>query len=159
MLRAGWNAHKLNAPGKFLVSAPEHDIPRRARAYLMTDEMVTQTSAWHSRIPRQLDEISRHGMLNASTFPAPAFQPEYDDREEWDDSEDVPAEASGENQQDDPEEILWAVLWAAPPEGIPVREIISATGMSRRWVFYRLQRMADQGIAVQTTRGHWRAAR
>ena len=27
MLRAGWNAHKLNAPGKFLVSAPEHDSP------------------------------------------------------------------------------------------------------------------------------------
>jgi S-DNA-T family DNA segregation ATPase FtsK/SpoIIIE len=159
MLRAGWNAHKLNAPGKFLVSSPEHDIPRRARAYLMTDEMVTQASAWHSRIPRQLDEISRNGMLNASTFPAPAFQPEYDYGEERDDSEDIPAEESGENQQDDPEEILWAVLWAAPPKGIPVREIISATGMSRRWVFYRLQRMADQGIAVQTARGYWRAAR
>jgi len=27
MLRAGWNAHKLNAPGKFLVSASEHDSP------------------------------------------------------------------------------------------------------------------------------------
>ena len=38
MLKAGWNAHKLNAPGKFLVSAPEHDIPRRARAYLVTDK-------------------------------------------------------------------------------------------------------------------------
>ena len=42
MLKAGWNAHKLNAPGKFLISAPEHDIPRRARAYLVTDEMVTE---------------------------------------------------------------------------------------------------------------------
>jgi hypothetical protein len=159
MLKAGWNAHKLNAPGKFLVSAPEHDIPRRARAYLMTDEMVTDTSARHSRIPRQLDEISRHAVLNASTFPAPAFQPEYKDGEEWDGSEDIPAEASGENQQDDPEEILWAVLWAAPTEGIPVRAIIAATGMSRRWVFYRLQRMADQGIAVQVIRGYWRAVR
>ena len=40
MLAAGWHAHKLNAPGKFLISAPEHDIPRRARAYLLTDQAV-----------------------------------------------------------------------------------------------------------------------
>ena len=40
MLSAGWNAHTLNAPGKFLISAPEHDTPRRARAYLLTDETV-----------------------------------------------------------------------------------------------------------------------
>jgi hypothetical protein len=55
MLKAGWNAHKLNAPGKFLISAPEHDIPRRARAYLVTDDMVAETSARHARIPRGLD--------------------------------------------------------------------------------------------------------
>ena len=40
MLAAGWNAHTLNAPGKFLVAAAEHDTPRRARAYLLTDESV-----------------------------------------------------------------------------------------------------------------------
>jgi hypothetical protein len=82
MLKAGWNAHKLNAPGKFLISAPEHDIPRRARAYLVTDEMVTETSAWHSRIPRQLDEISRNAMLDARARPEPEFQPEYEDGED-----------------------------------------------------------------------------
>ena len=27
MLSAGWQAHTLNAPGKFLISAPEHDTP------------------------------------------------------------------------------------------------------------------------------------
>jgi len=37
MLTAGWHAHTLNAPGKFLVSAPEHDTPRRARGYLVND--------------------------------------------------------------------------------------------------------------------------
>jgi hypothetical protein len=37
MLSAGWNAHALNAPGKFLVSAPEHTSPKRARGYLVTD--------------------------------------------------------------------------------------------------------------------------
>ena len=79
MLKAGWNAHKLNAPGKFLVSAPEHDTPRRARAYLLTDEMVTQTAAWHSQIPRRLDDISRAAILNSSAFPAPVFQPEHEE--------------------------------------------------------------------------------
>jgi len=151
MLKAGWNAHKLNAPGKFLISAPEHDIPRRARAYLVTDEMVTETSAWHSRIPRQLDEISRNAMLDAPAWPEPELQPEYEA------SEDAPEEIPGENQ-DDPERILRTLLSASPPEGIPVREIITATGMSRRWVFYRLQQMAAEGLAVQVARGFWRAA-
>jgi hypothetical protein len=50
------------------------------------------------------------------------------------------------------------VLATAPPEGIPVREIIAATGMSRRWVFYRLQHLAADGQAVQMVRGYWRAA-
>jgi hypothetical protein len=27
MLAAGWHAHTLNAPDKFLISAPEHDTP------------------------------------------------------------------------------------------------------------------------------------
>jgi len=27
MLNAGWHAHTLNAPGKFLISSPEHDTP------------------------------------------------------------------------------------------------------------------------------------
>ena len=51
------------------------------------------------------------------------------------------------------------MLAAAPPEGIPVREIITATGMSRRWVFYRLQQLAAAGLAVQVMRGYWKAAR
>jgi S-DNA-T family DNA segregation ATPase FtsK/SpoIIIE len=50
------------------------------------------------------------------------------------------------------------MLSAARPEGIAVREIIAATGMSRRWVFYRLQQMAAEGLAIQTARGYWRAA-
>jgi hypothetical protein len=30
MLNAGWHAHTLNAPGKFLISSPEYDTLRRA---------------------------------------------------------------------------------------------------------------------------------
>ena len=58
MLNAGWHAHTLNAPGKFLVSSPEHDTPRRARAYLVTDQDVTETAARHAASRPQLDEVS-----------------------------------------------------------------------------------------------------
>lgn len=37
-------AHTLNAPGKFLIAAAEHDTPKRARAYLVTDQAVEATA-------------------------------------------------------------------------------------------------------------------
>ena len=55
MLRAGWDAHNLNAPGKFLVSAPGHDRPKRARAYLLTDQVVTETAARYAAYRPPLD--------------------------------------------------------------------------------------------------------
>jgi len=58
----------------------------------------------------------------------------------------------------DANSILWSALSNAPPEGIAVSELITITGMSRRWVFWRLKQLADRGEAVQTVRGHWRAA-
>ncbi len=45
MLVAGWSAHTLNAPGKFLILAEGHDRPRRARAYLVTDDDVHAEAA------------------------------------------------------------------------------------------------------------------
>ena len=143
MLNAGWNAHKLNAPGKFLISAPEHDIPRRARAYLLTDEAVADTAARHAQIPRQLDEISRAATVTTYTDEARTISA---------DTEEISAERLDANA------MLWEALSAAPPEGIPVSELIAITGMSRRWVFWRLKQLADRGHAVQTVRGHWRAA-
>jgi len=52
-------AQTLNAPGKFLISAPEHDTPRRARAYLLTDETVSATAALHAAFRPALDHESR----------------------------------------------------------------------------------------------------
>ncbi len=143
MLSAGWNAHKLNAPGKFLISAPEHDIPRRARAYLVTDEAVAYTAARHAQIPRQLDDISRAATDTTYT----------------DDARTIPADTEEISEERiDANSMLWEALSSAPPEGIPVSELIAITGMSRRWVFWRLKQLAERGEAVQTVRGHWRAA-
>jgi hypothetical protein len=58
MLAVGWHADKLNAPGKFLISAPEYDTPRHGRAYLLTDEAVSETASQHAALRPRLDEIS-----------------------------------------------------------------------------------------------------
>ncbi len=58
--------------------------------------------------------------------------------------------------QQHPDAILRRALSAAPAEGIPVSDLITVTGMSRRWVFYRLRQLAADGYAVQTVRGHSR---
>jgi hypothetical protein len=141
MLNAGWNAHKLNAPGKFLVSAPEHDIPRRARAYLVTDEMVAVTAARHSLIPRELDEISRNAMVNVSPQ-APGFRPKYE---------------NAGNSAESPEDILWRALCSAPEDGWEFGELMRITGMPKTTLYRRLREHADNGRAYQVSHGRWRA--
>ena len=141
MLTAGWNAHKLNAPGKFLVSAPEHDIPRRARAYLVTDEMVAVTAARHSLIFRELDEISRNAMVNVSPQ-APGFRPEYE---------------NAGNAAESPEDILWRALCTAPEEGWEFGELMRMTGMPKTTLYRRLREHAGHGRAYQVSHGRWRA--
>jgi len=63
---AGWHAHKLNAPGKFLCSAPEHDTLRRARAYLLTDADVAGMAARYAPARPPLDPISRMALATRS---------------------------------------------------------------------------------------------
>jgi predicted DNA-binding transcriptional regulator AlpA len=145
MLSAGWHAHTLNAPGKFLVSAQEHDTPRRGRAYLVTDEAVTVTAERHASRRPQLDEISRtaieeaHAGIHVRTT------------EPLTDAQDEP--------EDGPEAVLWEMLAAAPDEGIPVPHLIQATGMSRPWIYQRLRDLANASRVIQVSRGRWRAPR
>ena len=139
-LRAGWHAHKLNAPGKFLVRSPEHDTPRRARAYLLTDNDVTQAAAQYASGRPRLDPVSQAALASTQSRNVDNTDPEQPD--------DTP----------DPESTLLDALSAAPEQGVSVAELIAATGKSRRWVYYRLRELASAGRAVQTTRGLWRAA-
>jgi len=59
MLNAGWQAHTLNAPGKFLIAAAEHDTPKRARAYLLTDQVVEAAANYYADFRPPLDEVSQ----------------------------------------------------------------------------------------------------
>ena len=94
MLSAGWHAHRLNAPGKFLISAPEHDTPRRARAYLLTDEAVSAAASRHAGLRPELDEVSRQALEDRADWhlPAPSQAParaDEDDQDDQDDQEDA----------------------------------------------------------------------
>jgi S-DNA-T family DNA segregation ATPase FtsK/SpoIIIE len=143
MLVAGWQAHTLNAPGKFLISAPEHDTPRRARAYLVTDEAVTDTASRHAPLRPRLDEVSLRALAER-----PASDPQI--------TENDPGPGVEPDAEAGPAALLWTALRMASEDGVPVADLVSATGMSHRWVNYRLKALADAGRAIQIRRGVWR---
>ena len=68
MLNARWHAHTLNAPGKFLVSTPEHTTPKRARAYLITDDDVARVVAYYGPRRPQLALGFRGGNCASDRF-------------------------------------------------------------------------------------------
>ena len=150
MLAAGWNAHALNAPGKFLISAAEHDTPRRARAYLLTDQAVANTALWYADLRPALDPVSA-AALGTSTGEGPA---DPDDGPDWPD----PAAWRGGGRRAGPDALLWAALSIAPEQGVPVADLVAATGRSHRWVNYRLRALAESGQVIQVRRGMWRVA-
>ena len=65
---------------KFLVWSPEHDTPRRARAYLVTDDDVTDAVARYVPARPQLDTISRLALAEGSLplAPQPPAEPSPD---------------------------------------------------------------------------------
>lgn len=135
---AGWRAHQLTKPGEFLISDPEHTTPERHRAYLITDEQIT-----------------RHAATCAATHSAggPEIGPQAPQSPQT--SEQGHTHGTGHAG---PETALWAALTGAGPGGVPVAELVTACGMGRSWVYYRLSEHAAAGRAVQVKRGYWRAA-
>jgi hypothetical protein len=123
MLHAGWDAHNLNAPGKFLVSAPEHQTPKRARAYLLTDQVVADTATRHAGNRPVLDDHSQRAIVAPSNHLA---VPENDSREDYD-SPGADAESTTASAQ----ETLWLALCMAPDEGAEIGELMRMTEMSR----------------------------
>jgi S-DNA-T family DNA segregation ATPase FtsK/SpoIIIE len=140
MQAAGWSAESLNAPGKFLISAPEHDQPRRARAYHLTDAAV-QATAGTNRAHRPSLTLPSSEDRSAAEEPATTV---------------VIPRPRTPTDVEDPETVLWVALRGAQAEGISVSELSQITGMSRSWVYYRVQQHVSAGRALRTTRGRWR---
>jgi S-DNA-T family DNA segregation ATPase FtsK/SpoIIIE len=134
MLAAGWHAHTLDAPGKFYILADGHNQPRRARAYLVTDELVRETAVRYASQRPALDPLSRAAIDHQPLAIEPVSMVD-----------------------NNPEQALLTALGEAPDEGLTISELIDATGMRRTWVYDRLQALAAAGRARQVARGRWRA--
>jgi len=152
MLRAGWDAHNLNAPGKFLVSAPGHDRPKRARAYLLTDQAVTETAARYASRRPELDAPSRRAILDAAST-----RRGHDENPAASESGPPGAEQESGRQPTMAEQKLWAALCAAPDEGIAVGDLMRITGMTRPTIYRHLREYVRAGRVMQVSRGLWRA--
>jgi S-DNA-T family DNA segregation ATPase FtsK/SpoIIIE len=147
MLRAGWDAHTLNAPGKFLVSAPGHDRPQRARAYLLTDQVVTETAARYADYRPELDSVSRRAIDSAR-------RPQTSS---WHREPPAVNSQAPEDERDTADDVLWQALCAAPAQGLEVSELMRITGWKRTKLYRQLREHAGAGRAILVSRGHWRA--
>ncbi len=150
MLKSGWHPHTLDAPGKFLISAPEHDIPRRARTFLLDDDGVQRTTARHTPHRPPLDPIS-----------AAALEAATDDREKPSQTAEPKEAPHGKHARpdstDSAEATLWTALRDAPHDGVSIDDLMRTTGMGRSWIYYRLQEHSRADRASQVSRGRWRA--
>jgi len=152
MLTAGWQAHTLNAPGKFLISAPEYDSPRRARAYLLSDEAVARAANIYAALRPLLDDVSMRALEHRA-------QMRPDESAGWGvpDFEDTTTDALGDDTVT-PGAMLWFALSAAPAEGASIAELMRSSGMNRTTLYRHLIDHSRAGRAVQVSRGRWRAA-
>jgi S-DNA-T family DNA segregation ATPase FtsK/SpoIIIE len=141
MLSAGWHAHTLNAPGKFLLSAPEHDTPRRGRAYLLTDATVAETAERHASIRPTLDEVSLRALDEAHMTPA-----------------SEPSVLVAPPREDSAETALREALDGAPEEGLPIAHLLILTELSRPTLYRRLAELVKAGHAIQVGRGRYKAS-
>jgi FtsK/SpoIIIE family len=151
MLAAGWRAHMLNAPGKFLISAPEHDTPRRARAYLMTDQAVASTASSYAALRPPLDDVSLQALEERAQArpydPGQAAMPNFA----------AGAAVSPGDDRETPGAMLWFALCVAPAEGASIAELMSSSRMNRTTLYRHLIEHSRAGRAVQVSRGRWRA--
>jgi DNA-binding transcriptional ArsR family regulator len=147
MLSSGWHAHTLNAPGKFLISAAEHQTPKRARGFLVTDQAVSETAARYALRRPELDQESRRAI----------GQP-FANNGDTDGLNRVQPQSGTSDQTFTAEDTLWLALSMAPNDGAEIGELTRLTGMSRPTLYRHLAQLAKSGRVVQVTRGHWRAA-
>ncbi|MBB5078862.1 S-DNA-T family DNA segregation ATPase FtsK/SpoIIIE [Nonomuraea endophytica] len=154
MHKAGWHADRLDAPGKFFISAPGHDYPRRGRAYLLSDEIVQQTASAHSA-----------GMRTIQPPPQPAATANPDGELSDGPSKDVDRSpvSSGEKQARGAhrrsQRPLELCLRDAPADGASISDLLRMTGMGRTTLHNHLKALERAGRARRVGRGRWAPAR
>ena len=160
---AGWRGDLLDLPGKLLLSDPEHTIPRPARDYQILDPDIDRTAISHAGY-QPVITAPDHGLT------IPEDMKHTGDTEDNGDSGTIHNNPSGVHSpplttgQDDNDEdrasaaaVLWELLTHAPDHGITVPHMMTATGLSRPWVYLRLREHNDAGRLAAVSRGHYRA--
>lgn len=154
-LTTGWDTTGFDAPGKFLLRAPGHETPRRARAEWISNADVKTTATRNARPDHhnpsrpqdatgdQPGSGSGKGTAGAQNGP------------------DAPHKAPGTTGAgpgvSGPDVALWEALKQAPPTGASVADLMGATGQSKTALYRRLQALRAQGRAAQISRGRWKA--
>jgi FtsK/SpoIIIE family len=152
MLAAGWHAHTLNAPGKFLISAPEYDSPRRARAYLLSDEAVARAATIYAAMRPLLDDVSMGALERRAQM-----RPDESADRAVPYHENTSTGSPGDDTVT-PGAMLWLALSAAPAEGASIADLMRSSGMNRTTLYRHIIDHSRAGRAVQVSRGRWRAA-
>jgi hypothetical protein len=136
-LAEGWRTERLGGPGYFLVLAPgQHETPRQARAYWLSDAAVTAAADSAGPTRPALDPTS------AEAAGEPQESPEH-----------------VRESANDPDRLLLAALAEAPPGGLSADELAARLGKGRTWVYKRLTAHSSAGRAVRLRRGRWAAER
>jgi DNA segregation ATPase FtsK/SpoIIIE, S-DNA-T family len=152
---AGWHAQTLTRPGTFLISAPEHTVPRPARAYRLADADVPTIARRHAnhRPPGAGQHTTGDNAADGSQPPATGT--------------DVAARRADHTRRrragrrgrpvTDAGQVL-AALEQAGPDGLTVHALVQATGLSMSTVYRRLRALAKTGHAEPARNGRWRTA-
>ncbi len=142
-LSQGWRPDRLAGPGYFLVLVPgQHEQPRPARAYWLTDAAVSSAAARYAADRPDLDSASAEAAEKPSGLLQTAHEPAGESRMV------TGAEA---------DEALLALLASAPHGGLTVSELAQRIGRRRTWVYDRLSAHARAGRAARVGPGRWRA--
>jgi hypothetical protein len=99
-------------PGLDLLPAPGHDTPKRARAYLLTDQVVTETAARYANSRPGLDAESQRAIRTVNELRDSAADGPAGDIQ-------VPEaghSAGGRSGPSGADEALWLALCLAPDE-------------------------------------------
>jgi hypothetical protein len=153
MLAAGWHAHTLNAPGKFLVAAAEHDVPKRARAYLATGQAVASTNAIYADSRPPLYPISRRALVqdlrSGDAYPERDPIPNGTAQRGTSLPPSPPTTKTPTTRQSSSCGPRWQSLHPKEPR---CPTFLAETGMSRPWVYLRLASLEGDDAARSVQR-------
>jgi hypothetical protein len=115
---------------------PGHDRPERARACLLTGEVVAAAAAEYAKYRSRLDETSRRAIESADRPHAPSADSGPAGSPDTADARETTGTA------------LWLALCQAPDDGTDVTQLMRMTGWTRTRLYRHLRQYAGAGRAI-----------